>query len=441
MAVRASGQPLRAARGYDLRMRIGIVATRLAGVDGVTFETAKWEAVLDRLGHEIRLCAGEVDALRYISRLVPPMHFTYPAAAKVTDAAFDPDSDPDAVRAEVERLAAQLLPVLEDWVATTRLDLLIVENAWAIPMQLPLGLALRRLVERSGLPAIGHHHDYWWERERFATPVVPDLIDAAFPPDLPNIRHVSINSLAAKELRARRGIASTVIPNVFDFDQPRPRKHPAVRRRLRSELGMGARGLLVVQPTRVVPRKGIELAIELVGRLKDPNAVLLITSPAGDEGLDYLVELERLADARNVRLRYAADRFAPDHEGTPIRPAHSLHDAYLAADVITYPSLYEGFGNALIEAIFYGTPVVVNRYPVYEADIRPLGLRFVELDGSVTDAAVAEVKALVGNPRRRQAIARHNFAIAREHLSYRLLRRRLRRLAGEFAEAGTEAVS
>ena len=201
---------------------------------------------------------------------------------------------------------------------------------------------------------------------------------------------------------------------------------------------MGERGLLIVQPTRVVPRKGIELAIELVGRLKDPDAVLLITSPAGDEGLDYLVELERMADVLNVRLRYAADRFAPDHEGTPIRPAHSLHDAYLAADLITYPSLYEGFGNALIEAIFYGTPVVVNRYPVYEADIRPLGLKFVELDGAVTDAAVSEVRALLGSPGRRRAIARHNFAIARDQLSYRLLRRRLRRLTGEFATAATE---
>jgi len=419
-------------------MRIGIVATRLAGVDGVTFETAKWEAVLDRLGHEIRLCAGEVDALRYVSRLVPPMHFTHPPAERVTEAAFDPESDPEAVRTEVERLAAQLLPVLQDWVRTTQLDMLIVENAWAIPMQLPLGLALRRLVEQTGLGAIGHHHDYWWERERFATPVVPDLIEAAFPPDLPNVRHVSINSLAAKELYRRRGIASTVIPNVFDFDQPRPRKHPAVRRRLRAELGMGERGLLVVQPTRVVPRKGIELAIELVGRLEDPDAVLLITSPAGDEGLDYLVGLERLADDLNVRLRYAADRFAPDHEGTPIRPAHSLHDAYLAADLITYPSFYEGFGNALIEAIFYGTPVVVNRYPVYEADIRPLGVKFVELDGAVTDAAVSEVRALLGSPGRRRAMARHNFAIARDHLSYRLLRRRLRRLTGEVATAATE---
>ena len=194
---------------------------------------------------------------------------------------------------------------------------------------------------------------------------------------------------------------------------------------------MGERGLLVVQPTRVVPRKGIELAIELVGRLGDPHAVLLITSPAGDEGLDYLVELERQAKEQGVRLSYSGDRFAPDHEGKPIRPAHSLHDAYLAADLITYPSLYEGFGNALIEAVFYGVPVLVNRYPVYDADIRPLGLRFIEIHGAITDETVGEVKALLSNPRRIRDNARHNFDIGREHLSYGLLRRRLGRLLNE----------
>ena len=412
-------------------MRIGFVATRLAGVDGVTFETAKWETVMAQLGHSYYLCAGEIDALRPNARLVPAMHFTYPQAARVTAAAFDSDSDPDAVRAEIDRLATLLTPVLLDWIAAHHVDALVVENAWAIPMQLPLGVALRRVVEETGIPAIGHHHDYWWERERFAGCIVPEVLDEAFPPDLPQIRHVSINSLAAGELKRRRGIDSKVIPNVFDYDNPRPKRSPTIRRRLRHELGMNEHGLLVVQPTRVVPRKGIELAIELVGRLGDPDAVLLITSPAGDEGLDYLVSLERLAERAGVRLRYAADRFVPDDlEGQPIRPAHSLHDAYLAADLITYPSLYEGYGNALLEALFYGVPVLVNRYPVYVADIAPLGLKLIEIDGAITDETVARVRSLMDNPEKRRTWARHNFEIAERHLSYRVLRRRLSRLIG-----------
>ena len=143
------------------------------------------------------------------------------------------------------------------------------------------------------------------------------------------------------------------------------------------------------------------------------------------------VELERLAERHKVRLAYAADRFAPDHEGKPIRPAHSLHDAYLAADLITYPSLYEGFGNALLEAIYYGVPVLVNRYPVYVADIGTLGLRLIEIDGAITDDTIKEVRALLANPRRIRENARHNFEIARKHLSYRVLRRQLRRLIDE----------
>jgi len=418
-------------------MRIGIVATRLAGVDGVTFEAAKWETALERMGHEVRLCAGEVDALRASARLVPPMHFAWPPAARVTAAAFDPDSDPAAVRSEVERLCDLLIPVLDSWIDVQRLDALLVENAWAIPMHLPLGLALRRVVERRGMPAIGHHHDYWWERERFARCVVPELLDEAFPPDLPTIRHASINRRAAAELRRRRGIGSLVVPNVFDFERPRPRPHPALRRRMRAELRMSPNALLVLQPTRVVPRKGIELAIELVARLQDPAAVLVVTSPAGDEGLDYLVEIERRAERAGVQLRYAADHFEPDLEGKPLGPAHTLHDAYLAADLVTYPSLYEGYGNALIEAVFYGRTVLVNRYPVYVSDIAPMGFRFIEIDGAITDDAVAAVRDALANPHRQRRIARQNFEIARRRLSYKVLRRRLRRLLGEVSGGAT----
>jgi len=413
-----------------LGMRIGIVGTRLAGVDGVTFEAAKWETVLQEMGHEIRLCAGEIDALRHDARLIPAMHFNYPPAARVTAAAFDPASDARSVRSEIDRLADQLLPPLRDWLETYGIQALIVENAWAIPMHLPLGVALRELVEETQITAIGHHHDYWWERGRFAEAIVPDVLAHAFPPDLPNVRHVSINSLAGRQLRERRGLDSLVMPNVFDFDQPRARNWRRVRAQLRSELGMGKSGLLVVQPTRVVPRKGIELAIELVARLEDPDAVLLITSPAGDEGLEYLVELERLADAAAVHLRYDAARFEPDHEGIPIGPAHTLSEAYMAADLITYPSLYEGFGNALVEAVFHGKPTLVNRYPVYEADIRPLGLRFVEIDGVITDEAVAQVRELLASRRKRVSIARHNLRIGRQHLGYDVLRERLPALIG-----------
>jgi len=411
-------------------MRIGLVSTRLAGVDGVSFEVAKWELVLNRLGHETRLCAGELAPERRDQRLIPEMHFTYPPAHAVSVAAFNPKADPESVRTEVERLAVELIPKIGSWLDDEAIELLIVENAWAIPMQIPLGLALARLVGQRGLPAIGHHHDYVWERERFAKCIVPELLDEAFPPDLPTVRHVSINGVAAADLRRRRGLPSAaVIPNAYDFGVP-PAERDDYSRSMRAELGMGSHNKLFVQPTRVVPRKGIELAIQLVSRLGDPHAHLMITSPAGDEGMEYMAQLHMVADRLGVDLRYAADRFAHRRYHHGPKRIYALSDAYLEADMITFPSLYEGFGNALVESVYFGKPLLVNRYSVYESDIRPLGFRFIEIEGVITDETVEQVMALLADPESIAEDARHNFALGQLHLSYEMLESRLRDLVG-----------
>ena len=65
---------------------------------------------------------------------------------------------------------------------------------------------------------------------------------------------------------------------------------------------------------------------------------------------------------------------------------HSQWDAYLHADLVTYPSLVEGFGNSLLETIYFCLPAIVSQYPVHAADIAPPGFDFVEIDGEITDA-------------------------------------------------------
>jgi len=35
-------------------------------------------------------------------------------------------------------------------------------------MHIPLGLALTEFLAETSLPCIAHHHDFYWERERFA---------------------------------------------------------------------------------------------------------------------------------------------------------------------------------------------------------------------------------------------------------------------------------
>ena len=405
--------------------RIGFVSTRLAGTDGVSLETSKLATILGRMGHRIFCCAGELDPAGPPGLLVPEMHFAHPQARTIHDDAFAPPA-PANLRERIATMAAELKGTLATFVERFSIEVLFPQNALAIPMHIPLGVALTELIAETGISTVAHHHDFYWERNRFATTGVPDILERCFPPDLPPIRHLVINSLAQKSLLQRRGVSAWVLPNTFDFEAPPPAPDP-FSSDLRPAMGLGPDDRLILQPTRVVPRKGIELSIELLRRLGDPRCKLLSTHLAGDEGMDYLHSLQDLAHRTGVDLRYVADRFgaarrmAPDGTKT-----YSLWDAYLHADFVTYPSLIEGFGNALLETVYFRLPALVNRYPVYAADIGPLGFDFVEIEGEVTDEAVAGVRRLLEDAQRRREMVDHNFVLAREHFSYAAAEARLR---------------
>jgi glycosyltransferase involved in cell wall biosynthesis len=394
------------------------LSTRLAGSDGVSLESAKLAAALERRGLERVDCAGEVAFER--AHRIPAMHFRDPVALDLGARAFtgtEPDPQLDAaIEARAAEIEASILAVIRE----VDPALLVIQNAWAIPMQLPLALALASVVAETGLPCLSHEHDYWWERERFAQNRVPQLLDRCFPFDAPNVRHLSINGPARAELHRRRGIAATLLPNVFDFATPAPGIDP-FNRDLREAAGIGPERRLFLQPTRVVPRKGIELAIDLLAELADPRDVLVISHEAGDEGYDYLHHLERHADDRGVELLYLPHLIAEERSDRPKR--YTLWDAYPHADFVTYPSLYEGFGNALLETIYFNRAALVNRYGVYTSDIAPKGFRFVEIDGEVTPAAVAEVARLLDDEAARRAQTDHNYALALEHYSLQALDR------------------
>jgi len=405
-------------------MRALYLSTRLAGTDGVSLETAKVAAVLEDLGFETVYCAGELDADGPPGELIPAMHFDHHPAADLGRRAFGGDRPDPALEDDIHRQAAELRAELDRVVDRVRPDLLVMQNIWAIPMQLPLAEAAAGLVADRGLPCLSHEHDYYWERSRFTTNRIPEFLDTYFPFDAPRVRHLCINSLARRELYDRRGLRATVVPNVFDFDTPAP-GIDGYNHDLRREIGIEPSQRLFLQPTRVVPRKGIELAIDLLAELADERDVLVITHQAGDEGRGYLDRLRDHATARKVHMRHVADRIAERRGTRDGRKVYSLWDIYPHADFVTYPSLYEGFGNALVECVYFRKPALVNRYSVYVADIAPRGFDFVECDRRVGPGHARAVARLLDDPDERRRVCDANWKLGAEHFSYRALRRLL----------------
>ncbi|HAB19750.1 MAG TPA: hypothetical protein DCE44_25360 [Verrucomicrobiales bacterium] len=248
--------------------------------------------------------------------------------------------------------------------------------------------------------------------------------------------HVVINSMAQKELARRLGIPSHIIPNIVEFETTPPGLDD-YNSDLRREIGLRDDDWLILQPTRVVARKGIEHAIELVRQLNDPRAKLVISHPAGDEGSAYMSLLhERIADAR-IDVRFIADRVG-ETRGTNAtgQKVYTLFDVYPHANLVTYPSLYEGFGNAFLEAIYFGKPVVVNTYAVYARDIDPLGFKTIEMNQLLTREVVEQTRHILSDAALRLDWAGTNYSLGLKYFSYTVARRKLAaRLANLFGES------
>lgn len=407
---------------------IGFVSTRFAGTDGVSLESAKWAQVLWDDQHISFWYSGRSDRHPDIAYCVPEAYFGHPENYWINARIWGKTRRGREVSARIREMADYLKSTLYDFVSTYSIDVLVPQNCITIPMHVPLGIAVTEFLAETQMPAICHHHDFYWERTRFSIGAIQDYLDMAFPSDLPNMRHVVINQSAGEQLALRKGATSLLIPNVFDFERPAP-KPDEYSRDVRTELGLEPDDLFILQPTRIVPRKGIEHAINLVAQLGDKRCKLVISHEAGDEGTEYRDMLLEMARQEEVDLRFVSTRVGEvrqyDPEGKKI---FTLWDLYPHADLVTYPSIYEGFGNALLEAIYFKLPVVINRYSIFVEDIEPKGFRLAVIDGFVTSSVLREVERILADENYRQQMVDHNYRVARHYYSYSMLRRSLRTL-------------
>ncbi|WP_145259627.1 glycosyltransferase family 4 protein [Calycomorphotria hydatis] len=411
---------------------LGFISTRFAGTDGVSLESSKWAQVLWDYKHVSFWYAGKLDRDPAISMEVPEAYFGHPDIVEINDACFGRIKRDRNITRKIYDLSDHLKRTLYEFVEKFGIDILVVQNALCIPMNIPLGVALTNFIAETGFPTIAHHHDFYWERDRFMVNGVNDFLEMAFPPKLPSIQHVAINSTAQEDLAWRTGCSSILIPNVLDFET-QPDTCDLYASDFRAEIGLAPEDIMILQPTRVVPRKGIEHSINLLAQLRDERCKLVVTHESGDEGLEYQSALTEMAQNAGVDLRFVAARVGDtrysDAEG---RKIYSLWDTYPHADFITYPSLYEGFGNALLEAFYFRKPVLVNRYSIFRTDIEPKGFEVIAMDGYLTKSVIDQVGRVITDHEYRDRMVEHNYELATRFFSYSVLKRKLRAIVCNF---------
>jgi glycosyltransferase involved in cell wall biosynthesis len=301
---------------------------RLGGADGVAVEARKWEWALHELGFRVRRVAGELDdGLRPDDTWIPSL-------------AIDPA---DGSEPEPDVLAAALAGA----------HLVIVENLCSLPINPDAAAVAADVLKQHSGPVVFRHHDLPWQRAGLYAP-------AGIPPHRPNSLHVTINDHSRAQLE-HRGFAAVTMRNAFDLDPPLGDRAGA-----RAAFGFAPDDLVLLQPTRAIPRKNIPAAIEFaaaIARREPDRAVRLwITGPAED-GYDDV--FARLVAASPVPVTVGRAASAPD--------------AYAAADLVVFPSTWEGFGNPVIESIAHRRAIAVGNYPVLD-ELRGFGVRLLAVD-------------------------------------------------------------
>ncbi len=171
-----------------------------------------------------------------------------------------------------------------------------------------------------------------------------------------------------------------VVPLAVDHDRYRPPASSEVEA-LRRRLGIGERYLLFLGLDR---RKNLPAVLEAFARLPAagrPSLVLAGAPPWEPDGADPVRRaLERLpasVRADVVRAGYVPERDKPALIG--------------GATALVYPSLYEGFGLPVLEAMAVGTPVVTSDVSSLPELVDGAGLLVDPNDAAQVADAIARV--------------------------------------------------
>lgn len=447
---------------------IGIFHYQVGRTDGVSLEIEKWKRVLEEMGHTVHLCAGDLGAAA--GTLIEEAHHHLPEAKRLYYNTFCKLRDyagEAAYRAELYQQASVIEDRLRNFVSDKGIDFFIPQNVWSVAAHPSVSIAMARVIRKLQLPALAHNHDFYWERTdgvALTCATAVELADKYLPPRDPLARHVVINSLAQQALWERKGIESTVVPNVFDFAAPpwQPDEH---NRDFRECIGLRENDVLILQATRIVQRKGIELAVDFVRALdtpgrraqlrerglynghpfdRDSRIVLVFAGYARDDVSGrYVSRLKEKVAQVGIDALFIEDAIEANRGIKDGCKLYSLWDAYVFADFVTYPSLWEGWGNQFLEALHARLPLMLFEYPVYRADIKDKGFRVVSLGSELQGRdelglvqiapqlirqAADQAVHLLTDAQLRQEMVEHNFRLGQKYYSLAALQDHLEQL-------------
>lgn len=350
----------------DKPLRIGILHYSCPPIVGGVEEILSQQAsIFHRMGHSVSVLAGMGEV--YTKDF--PVRIESALSSKNASIIKAQEECKKGHQVSLERPTNRIYKILKDW--SKGLDVILAHNVLHMPFNLPLTLALRRLADSEDGPVLVS----WAHDSPCFQSSPPKYLNS--PPWLvlehphPNIHYVTISESRVKLFRkCCRGTHWKVLHNGIDparFFYLDPKSV-----RLSEELDLFSRDLVVVQPSRITPRKNLELSIHIIRGIKlmGHNVLFMLTGAYDPhEGravayyrrLRYWINELGLQDNITVLAEY---RFRDGKKLVPDRIF--IRDLYLMADLLLMTSKDEGFGLPLLEAGMIKLPIACSEIPSFK---------------------------------------------------------------------------
>lgn len=331
--------------------------------------------------HQVQIMAGRGEQFDPRIPLInlPLIDSLHPAVLEVKA-----ELDRGKLSSKFDKLTAEIEGLLSGFISG--IDVVIAHNVCSLHKNLALTAALWNLAGRHDRPRfILWHHDLAWTGLRYRAELHDgypwDLLRKAMPGAL----QVTISSARRQELAELLQVTKgeiSVIPNGVDVEDFF--KLEGQTRAFARQLGLLDAIPLLLLPVRITARKNIELALQILARLRAdfPAAKLVVTGPLGPHNPSNAEYFERLKSIRSQLGLIDSAHFLAELSREYI-PDAVISDLYQLADAVIFPSREEGFGIPILEAGLAGLPVFCSDI----STLRELGGSHVEYFSTEADPA------------------------------------------------------
>jgi glycosyltransferase involved in cell wall biosynthesis len=254
----------------------------------------------------------------------------------------------------------------------------------------------RRLAWWYGVPSIGTVHDlsqlhvkgkYDAFRMFYCKRILPFLIRRLD-------RVIAVSGATSRDLQTYAGVPADVIDVVYngaDLDQFKPDNKALAGQRVRQKYGINTPYILYTARLEHPGKNHVRLLEAFANLKRDqhiPHHLILAGSPWFGAETIY-------AAARDLGVteHVIFAGFVPNEE---------LPDLYAGADLFAFPSLFEGFGIPLLEAMASGTPVCASNVASIPEVVQDAGLLF---EPTRVEDIQAAIQRLAGDDAFRQQLA------------------------------------